>query len=79
MSDHHPPPKMHDDEVFVDDSLVRRLVDTQFPHWSDLPLTRVRSTGTDNAIYRLGDNIGLRLPRIHWAISQVAKEWDWLP
>ncbi len=70
---------MHDDEVFVDDSLVRRLVDTQFPHWSDLPLTRVRSTGTDNAIYRLGDNIGLRLPRIHWAISQVAKEWDWLP
>jgi aminoglycoside phosphotransferase (APT) family kinase protein len=71
--------KMHDDEVPVADSLVRRLVDIQFPQWSDLALHRIQSTGTDNAIYRLGDEMGVRLPRIHWAVSQVDKEWVWLP
>ena len=29
-------------------------------------------------IYRLGDEMGVRLPRIHWAVSQVDKEWVWL-
>lgn len=79
MTTNQPHPRLHDDEVAVDDALVRRLVDRQFPHWSGLSLDRVRSTGTDNAIYRLGDDMGLRLPRIHWAVAQVAKEWDWLP
>jgi aminoglycoside phosphotransferase (APT) family kinase protein len=74
-----PPQKLHDDEVIVDDPLVRRLVDTQFPQWSDMTLRRVRSTGTDNAIFRLGSDLGLRLPRIHWAVSQVDLEWNWLP
>ncbi len=79
VSDEQQPPKMHDDEVLVVDAIVRRLVDTQFPRWSGLTLQRVRSTGTDNAIYRLGDGLGVRLPRIHWAVSQVDKEWVWLP
>jgi aminoglycoside phosphotransferase (APT) family kinase protein len=70
--------QMHDDEVPVKDSLVRRLIDTQFPQWSALALHRIPSTGTDNAIYRLGDDMGVRLPRIHWAVSQVDKEWVWL-
>jgi aminoglycoside phosphotransferase (APT) family kinase protein len=79
MSEPRPSRKMHDEEVLVVDSMVRRLVDTQFPQWSDLSLRRVRSTGTDNAIFRLGDDMGVRLPRIHWAVSQVDMEWDWLP
>ena len=70
--------KMHDDEVSVADSLVRGLIDTQFPQWSGLALRRIPSTGTDNLIYRLGDGMGVRLPRIHWAVSQVDKEWVWL-
>jgi aminoglycoside phosphotransferase (APT) family kinase protein len=70
--------KMHDDEVPVADSMVRGLIDTQFPQWSGLALHRMPSTGTDNLIYRLGDEMGVRLPRIHWAVSQVDKEWVWL-
>ena len=70
--------KMHDDEVPVANSLARGLIDTQFPQWSGLALRRIRSTGTDNVIYRLGDEMGVRLPRIHWAVSQVDKEWVWL-
>lgn len=78
MNENRQRQKMHDDEVPVADSLVRRLIDTQFPQWSELALHRIPSTGTDNAIYRLGDEMGVRLPRIHWAVSQVDKEWVWL-
>ena len=78
MADHETPPKMHADEVSVPESLVRSLLSSQFPDWADLPLRRVSSTGTDNAIYRLGDDLGVRLPRIHWAVSQVDLEWEWL-
>ena len=70
---------MHDDEVEVTDAVVRRLVDGQFPDWAGRPLRRLPSTGTDNALYRLGDDLGIRLPRIHWAVQQVEREVNWLP
>lgn len=73
------PPKMHVDEVDVDDDLVRALIAGQFPHWAHLPLQRTPSTGTDNAIYRLGRHLGVRVPRIYWAVPQVGKEYEWLP
>src|SRR5580704_15517522 len=71
--------KMHADEVDVDDDLVRALLVSQFPRWADLALERMPSTGTDNAIYRLGHDFGVRMPRIHWAVKQIAKEYEWLP
>ena len=49
--------KMHDGEIDIDAPLVRSLVAEQFPRWRDLPVTEVRSTGTVNAIYRLGDDL----------------------
>lgn len=70
---------MHADEVDTDVSLVRRLLAAQFPQWADLPLEPVPSAGTDNAIYRLGDDMAVRLPRIYWATGQVDKEHRWLP
>ena len=48
--------KMHVDEVDTNVSLVVRLLTTQFPQWADLSVEPVRSAGTDNAIYRLGDD-----------------------
>jgi len=71
--------KMHAAEVDTDPSLVGRLLAAQFPHWADLPIEPVRSAGTDNAIYKLGDDMAVRLPRIHRAIGQVDKEHQWLP
>ena len=73
------PPKMHDTEVATDAALVRRLLAAQFPHWADLAVEPVRSNGTDNAMYRLGPGMAVRLPRIHWATGAVAKEQEWLP
>lgn len=71
--------KMHDDEVETDVPLVRRLLARQFPQWADLPLAPVPSAGTDNALYRLGDDLTVRLPRIHWAAGLADKEYEWLP
>jgi aminoglycoside phosphotransferase (APT) family kinase protein len=69
---------MHADEVETNAALVHRLLSTQFPQWADLPIERVESAGTDNAIYRLGDHMVVRMPRIHWATGAVAKD-HWLP
>lgn len=71
--------RMHADEVQIAAGLVQRLLAGQFPQWAELPLERVESAGTDNAIFRLGDDLAVRLPRIAWATGQVNKEWEWLP
>lgn len=65
---------MHADEKPTDVGLMRRLLAAQFPQWAGLSLAPVPSAGADNAIYRLGDGLAVRLPRIHWATGQVAKE-----
>ncbi len=70
--------KMHIDEVDTDASLVARLLAAQFPQWADLSITPVPSAGTDNALYRLGDDMVVRLP-IERAIGRVDKEHEWLP
>lgn len=70
---------MHVDEVDTDAQLVRRLLAAQFPQWAGLPLERLQSSGTDNALYRLGADKVVRLPRIQAAAGQVDKENRWLP
>lgn len=70
---------MHDDEVPIPDELARGLVDEQFPQWSGLPLRRLPPTGTDNQHFRLGEELLVRLPRIHWAADAPAREFRWLP
>jgi aminoglycoside phosphotransferase (APT) family kinase protein len=71
--------RMHADELEIDVELVRRLLASQFPQWAELPLARVESIGTDFAIYRLGDALAVRLPRIDWAAAQPGREQEWLP
>ena len=70
---------MHADEVDTDASLVGRLIARQFPQWAEIPLERVESAGTCNAIYRLGDDMAVRLPRTPSATEQLDKEQQWLP
>ena len=71
--------KMHADEIETDVALVRRLLARQFPQWADLPISLVASYGTDHDIYRLGDHLSARLPRIGWATRQAVTEAQWLP
>lgn len=70
---------MHDDEVATDVALVGRLLARQFPEWAGLPISPVESYGTDHDIYRLGDHLAVRLPRIAWATDQARTEAEWLP
>jgi aminoglycoside phosphotransferase (APT) family kinase protein len=53
---------MHADEVPVSAGLVTELIDAQFPRWRGLPVSRVDSPGTINAIFRVGDRLAARLP-----------------
>lgn len=71
--------RMHDDEIDIEPRVVHQLVEQQFPQWRDLPIARVESDGTENAIFRLGDELALRLPRHPRAVAPLEKELRWLP
>lgn len=71
--------KMHADEADIDATLVRRLVAGQFPQWAGLPVEAVASSGTENAMFRLGSALAVRLPRVARAVDDVVREQRWLP
>lgn len=60
-------------------ALVRELLKAQLPTWANLPISPVDSTGTDNAIFRVGESLAVRLPKVVWASGQPAREHQWLP
>jgi aminoglycoside phosphotransferase (APT) family kinase protein len=59
--------------------LVSRLVATQFPQWADLPIRPVDVDGWDNATFRLGRHMSVRLPSSQAYVEQIDKEQRWLP
>jgi aminoglycoside phosphotransferase (APT) family kinase protein len=70
---------MHDDQVDVSVDQLRDLLRAQRPAWADLAIEPVPSSGTDHTIYRLGDDLVVRLPLIEWAMAQADLEAEWLP
>lgn len=65
-------------EVAVDHHLVRRLLRGQHPDLADLPLRRI-GNGWDNAVYRLGPDLTVRVPRRELGARLIAGELRWLP
>ena len=70
---------MTDDALTINVNLVQQLVTSQFPDWSDLPITEVHPNGWDNRTFRLGDRMSVRLPSAERYSLQVDKEQKWLP
>ncbi|WP_380165565.1 aminoglycoside phosphotransferase family protein [Jannaschia sp. R86511] len=70
MSEHRPR---------IDEQLVRRLVASQLPRWSHLPVAAVAVGGVDNRTFRLGGAMSVRLPSAEGYRLQVDKEQQWLP
>lgn len=68
-----------DGRAGVDAALVERLIASQFPQWSGLPVRPVRVDGWDNRTYRLGEDKTVRLPTAAGYAPAVAKENTWLP
>ncbi|MFE9353161.1 aminoglycoside phosphotransferase family protein [Streptomyces olivaceoviridis] len=71
--------RMREGEVGIDAPLVGRLIARQFPGWAALPVRRVDSSGTENAMFRLGTGLVVRLPRHPGAVADVTHEQRWLP
>ncbi len=70
---------LHDGELPIDAEGVARLITDQFPSYAGLPVREWPSTGTVHAIFRLGDGLAVRLPRLpRWA-EGVEREVTWLP
>ena len=59
--------------------LVSRLIAAQFPQWADLPVRPVDEDGWDNATFRLGETMSVRLPSAEHYVEAVEKEHRWLP
>lgn len=71
--------KLHVDEVLSSVLLVDQLIQTQFPQWAHLPVRAFDSAGTDNTIYRLGDELVVRLPRVASVEAQIDRDYKWMP
>lgn len=65
-------------EIDVTEDLVRSLVDSQFPQYGPLALSLV-GNGWDNSIYRLGNELSVRMPRRALAAPLILNEQRWLP
>ncbi|WP_407566659.1 aminoglycoside phosphotransferase family protein [Streptomyces sp. 184] len=70
---------MHADEAEIRPGLVRRLIAAQFPRWAGLPVERVASGGTVNAVFRLGDELAVRMPLTPGGAKDVDLEYEHLP
>jgi aminoglycoside phosphotransferase (APT) family kinase protein len=69
---------LHENEIVVDEALVRSLLTEQCPDWAALPL-HPAGAGTENTMYRLGDDLLVRLPRTADKAPALHKELRWLP
>ncbi|MER5336580.1 aminoglycoside phosphotransferase family protein [Micromonospora sp. NPDC002717] len=65
--------------IEADDELVRRLLRSQAPQLAEMPLKRLATAGVNNTIYRLGDDLTVRLPQTAWCADHIRKEQRWLP
>lgn len=78
-SHHRRVPPLHEDELEIDAELVRRLVRQSMPRCADLTVEPLASTGSSNALFRLGGSLLARLPRQPGGTATIEKEARWLP
>lgn len=71
--------RMHRHEVDIPLNVVQELIQAQFPYLAKFPIMPIDSSGTVNAIYKLGQEFAIRLPRMKDWSKDIEKEWTWLP
>ncbi|WP_030692891.1 aminoglycoside phosphotransferase family protein [Streptomyces globisporus] len=66
------------DGVEIDEGLVRALLQDRHPDLAELPIRPVPG-GWDNRLWRVGDELAVRMPRTERAPGLLRKEHRWLP
>jgi aminoglycoside phosphotransferase (APT) family kinase protein len=71
---------LHDDEVRATAGQMRRLLAAQCPQWAHLPVTALPDEveGTDHVLFRIGDDLVARMPKIASAVEQAESDAHWL-
>ncbi|MGH3475832.1 MAG: aminoglycoside phosphotransferase family protein [Nocardioidaceae bacterium] len=69
---------LHDNELPIDDDLVRRMIADQLPEHAGAPVRRLGASGSSNALFRLGDEFLVRVPRQPGGSATILKEARWL-
>lgn len=70
---------LHDDEFDLDADIVRRLVATLRPQYTSMSLEQLTQSGSSNVLFRLGNELLVRLPRQPGGSATIEKEARWLP
>ncbi len=69
---------LHPDELAIDADLAASIVRRERPDWAHLPLT-LAGGGSDNLVFRLGDDLLVRMPRTPGGVASLRKEREWMP
>ena len=69
--------QLHANELKISHSQVRQLIDAQFPEYQHLAVAPLGSSGSSNVLYRLGDELLIRLPRQPGGGVSLHKEQKW--
>lgn len=70
---------LHADELRISEELVRRLVHRSFPAYASCDIAALGSSGSSNALFRLGSELVVRLPRQPGGGATIEHEARWLP
>jgi aminoglycoside phosphotransferase (APT) family kinase protein len=72
---------IHPGEVRATSEQVRALLAAQCPPWADLPVSALPGDveGTDHVLFRIGDGLVARMPKVAYAVEQAESDARWLP
>jgi aminoglycoside phosphotransferase (APT) family kinase protein len=74
--------RIHDDELDTSEETVRAVLSAQCRQWAELPITYLRTGGTDNAMWRVhlprGGDVVVRLPRRRDTAEAFGRELELL-
>ena len=65
---------LHEGELVADAAVVTALLAQQAPHLAGLPVRPIRAVGTVNRVFRLGEALAVRLPRLAAGGEDTARE-----
>ena len=69
---------LHEGELPIDETVVVSLLREQCPEWAAMPLAAA-GAGTDNVMFRLGEELLVRMPRTAGNATSLRKEREWMP